>query len=93
MANNLHISYDLHRPEKNYAAVIAKVKTLGNWAKIHKSVWYVNSAHTAAQARDVVWSAMDSDDSLYVVDATNNVAAWQNIDEVVAAYIKDHWIK
>jgi hypothetical protein len=93
MANNLHISYDLHKPDKNYEAVIAKIKTLGNWAKIHYSYWYVNSSYTAAEARDAVWDAMDSDDSLYVVDATNNVAAWQNISDEASAFIRDHWNK
>jgi len=37
MANNLHISYDLHEPGKNYGEVIAAVKRLGAWAKIHYS--------------------------------------------------------
>jgi len=93
MANNLHISYDLHKPDKNYEAVIAKIKTLGNWAKIHYSYWYVNSTYTATEARDAVWNAMDSDDSLYVVDATHNLAAWQNISDEVSAFIRDHWNK
>lgn len=93
MANNLHISYDLHQPDKNYAAVIAKIKTLGNWAKIHYSYWYVNSSHTAAEACNAVWQAMDSDDSLYVVDATNNSASWQNISAEASAFIQDKWNK
>ncbi|MEY2539280.1 MAG: hypothetical protein QOG67_3020 [Verrucomicrobiota bacterium] len=79
MANNLHISYDLHKPDKNYDAVIAKIKTLGNWAKIHYSYWYVKSGYSARQACDEVWSVMDSDDSVYVVDASSNSAAWQNL--------------
>ena len=93
MANNLHISYDLHQPDKNYAAVIAKIKTLGDWAKIHYSYWYVNSSHTAAEACNAVWQVMDSDDSLYVVDATNNSAAWQNISAEASAFIRDKWHK
>ena len=93
MANNLHISYDLHKPDKNYEAVIAKIKTLGNWAKIHYSYWYVNSQYTATEACDAVWESMDSDDSLYVVDASHNAAAWQNISDEVAAFIRDHWDK
>jgi len=47
MGNNLHISYDLNVSGQNYEAVIAKIKTLGGWAKIHKSYWYVNSVLTA----------------------------------------------
>ncbi|HZE58300.1 MAG TPA: CRISPR-associated protein Cas2 [Chthoniobacterales bacterium] len=93
MANNLHISYDLHKPEKNYEAVIAKIKTLGNWAKVHYSYWYVNSGYTARQACDAVWSVMDADDSLYVVDATNNAAWWQNLNATASNYIIDQWPK
>jgi hypothetical protein len=59
MGNNLHISYDLNVPGQNYEAVIAKIKTLGGWAKIHKSYWYVNSVLTAKQACDAVWAVMD----------------------------------
>lgn len=93
MANNLHISYDLISPGQDYATVIAKIQTLGNWAKIHKSYWYVNSSLTAQQACSRVWSVMDRTDTLYVVDATNNVAAWQNIPKDSENYIKDQWFR
>jgi hypothetical protein len=88
---NLHVSYDLYAPDKNYEKVIAKIKTLGSWAKVHKSFWYVDTRLTAAQVRDAVWAVMDNNDSLYVVDATNNVAAWQNIAEAAATHIREHW--
>ncbi len=93
MANNLIVSYDLYNPGQDYTKVIDTIKTLGSWAKIHKSVWYVNSNLTAAQAVDKVWAAMDKNDSLFVVDAKNNNAAWQNIDEKVSNHIKDQWAK
>lgn len=93
MANNLHISYDLYAPGQNYEAVIKAIKDLGNWAKIHKSYWYVNSSHTAAQAVAIVWGVMDANDRLYIVDATNNVAAWQNLGDEAANYIKAQWMK
>jgi hypothetical protein len=89
--NNLHISYDLHEPDKNYEAVISTIKGLGAWAKIHYSYWYVTTSLTAEQARDAVWRSMDSNDSVYVVDATNNRAAWQNIPAASAAFIRDSW--
>lgn len=93
MARNLHISYDLYNPGQNYERVIAAIKTLGNWAKIHKSYWYVNSSLTAEQARNRVWAAMDVNDSLYVVDATNNEAAWQNLPPEASKFIEDQWHK
>jgi hypothetical protein len=93
MANNLHISYDLHEPGKNYERVIAAVKSLGSWAKVHYSFWYVKSSFTADQARDVIVRAMDANDSVYVVDATNNRAAWQNIPNDSATFIRETWMK
>ncbi|WP_140985843.1 hypothetical protein [Asticcacaulis tiandongensis] len=91
MANNLHISYDLYAPGQNYEKVIAEIKTLGGWAKIHKSYWYVNSTLTASQAVTRLWAVMDRNDSVYVVDATNNNASWQNVSDEVAEYIRKNW--
>lgn len=91
MANNLHISYDLNTPGQNYDAVIEEIKKLGNWAKVHKSFWYVNSSLTAAQARDRIWAVMDKNDTVYVVDATNNSAGWNNLSDKASAFIKDKW--
>ncbi len=93
MANNLHISYDLNNPGQNYEKVIEAIKGLGDWAKVHKSFWYVNSNLTAGQARDRVWAVMDKNDTVYVVDATNNIAAWNNLSDEVSDFIKDKWHK
>lgn len=91
MSNNLHISYDLNVPGQNYDAVIEKIKSLGNWAKIHKSYWYVNSNYTASQACAAVWSVMDTTDTVYVADTTNNAAAWQNIPPDSSNFIRAQW--
>lgn len=91
MANNLHISYDLHDPGRNYHAVIAAVQSLGAWAKIHYSFWYVRSDYGAEQARDILARAIDANDSVYVVDSTNNNAAWLNIPPDSAAFIQRRW--
>ncbi len=91
MAHNLHVSYDLYSPGQNYDRVIAAIKELGGWAKIHKSYWFVTSDLTAEQARDHVWKAMDPNDALYVVDAKDNSAAWMNLNDESTAYIKANW--
>lgn len=93
MANNLHISYDLNDPGQNYDRVIESIKSLGEWAKIHYSYWYVNSELSASQACDAVSAVMDHNDSLYVVDATNNHAAWKNLSDKVSNFIRDKWTK
>lgn len=91
MGNNLHISYDLHAPNQNYDGVIERIKELGSWAKIQKSYWYVDSAYTAREAVNHVWSVMDADDTIYVVDASNGNAAWENLSDNVSKHIRDHW--
>jgi hypothetical protein len=91
VANNLHISYDLQQPGKNYDAVISKIKSLGQWARIHKSVWYVKSNFTALEAADALWRVMDASDTVYVVDATRNRASWHNLSPEVSNHIRGKW--
>jgi hypothetical protein len=91
MANNLFISYDLYNPGQDYSTVIDAIKTLGAWAKVQKSVWYVNSPLSAEQAAGRVWATMDRNDSLIVVDATNNDAYWYNLAEAASKQIQEQW--
>ncbi|NNT93892.1 hypothetical protein [Stutzerimonas nitrititolerans] len=91
MANNLFVSYDLNTPGKDYSKVIDAIKALGSWAKVQKSFWYVNSSLNAEQAASRVWAAMDSNDSLIVIDATQNDAYWYNVLPEVAKHMQDNW--
>lgn len=91
MSHNLHISYDLYKPGQNYETVIERIKSLGDWARIHLSLWYVDSQYTAEQASNHVWAVMDRNDKLYVVDATNNTAAWHNLPDETTKFIQQHW--
>jgi hypothetical protein len=93
MANNLFISYDLYSPGQNYEKVAQAIKSLGTWVKVQKSFWYVKSNYTASKAAEIVWAAMDPNDSLIVVDATNNNTYWYNLDPQVSQWIKDWWLK
>ncbi|EOC5257983.1 hypothetical protein [Enterobacter cloacae] len=90
MANNLIITYDLIKT-KDYPAVHNAIKSLGAWAKVTESNWYVNSAYTAEQAVKVVRGAMDNDDKLMVVDATHNIAYWCNLQKGVETHILREW--
>jgi len=91
MARNLIISYDLYNPGQDYSKVIEAIKGLGSWAKIQKSVWYVKSELSAAQAVNVIWPKMDKNDSLFVADCKNNEAAWQNLSKEVSDYLIANW--
>lgn len=89
MANNLFISYDLNSPGQDYSKVIEAIKGLGGWAKVQKSLWFVTSDYSASKACDLVWAKMDSNDSLIVIDAKTNQAAWQNLSDEVSNYIRN----
>ncbi|MDF5663834.1 CRISPR-associated protein Cas2 [Vibrio parahaemolyticus] len=91
MANNLFISYDLYSPGQNYDDVIEEIKSLGSWAKVQKSFWYVNSTLSANQARERVWAKMDKNDSLIVIDATNNDAASNGLSAQVWNHLSGKW--
>lgn len=91
--NNLFISYDLNAPGQDYSQMITAIKSLGSWAKVQKSHWYVKSSLTATQAVTKVWATMDRNDSLIVVDASNKTASWHGLDPVVAKFISDNWTK
>lgn len=91
MLNNLFISYDLNSPGQSYDKVIEKIKSLGSWAKVQKSFWYVKSEYSSTQAVDIVWPMMDSNDSLIVIDATNHNASWQGLSTEVAEHIIKKW--
>lgn len=91
MGNNLIISYDLSQPNRNYSSLVEVIKTLGSWAHVHGSVWYVNSSLTVSQARDRLVRVLDQDDSVIVFDASNNDAAWHNLKPEVAALISSCW--
>ena len=93
MANNLHISYDLINPGQNYDQVIERIKQLGSCAKPHMSVWYVNSRYSAVQAVEHLKPALDGNDKIYLVDATNNHAAWNRLPQNIADEIIDQWFR
>lgn len=93
MSRNLFVSYDLHKPDQDYEAVAKAIKSLGHWAKVQQSLWYVSSNLDAANAAEVVWRKMDDNDSLIVVDATTSNASWYNLSPDVSRFIHDHWSK
>jgi hypothetical protein len=93
MSNNLLVSYDLNSPGQNYTTVIDEIKSLGSWANVQKSHWYVSSNLTAIEARDRVSSVMDNNDSLVVIDASNDSVAWNNLYIEISDHIENSWRK
>lgn len=88
--NNVFISYDLHAPVKNYDRVIAALKSMGA-VPVLKSMWYIKTRQSSEAVAKAVWAAMDADDSLVVVDATNNTANWYKLNDATARWLQNNW--
>lgn len=91
MANNLFISYDLYAPNQDYTTLIDEIKSLGDWASVQRSLWYVNSTLSAEEAAKRLRVKMDSNDSLVVINTVNNEAYWYNLSDEVAKHIQNFW--
>ncbi|PCI49384.1 MAG: CRISPR-associated protein Cas2 [Oceanospirillales bacterium] len=90
---NLVITYDLKKSGQNYEGVIEAIKSFGGWARVQGSVWYVKTTLSASAVRDSLLRHIDSNDSLFVTDATNNDAAWYGLTDEVSDYLKQQWNK
>ncbi len=86
--NTFLISYDLIRPHKDYANLIAHLKSYTLWAHPLESVWLVKSTSTAAQVRNAAQAHIDSNDKLFVVDVTSRAAAWVNLPLDVSNWLQ-----
>lgn len=86
---NLLITYDLTEPAAHYEDVIETIKSLGNWAHVEKSVWYVKTNYELSAARDAILRQMKSTDKLFVADMIN--ASWFGLGSEVNDFIKNNW--
>lgn len=75
MAYNLFIAYDLMQPGQNYDAVRDRIKQLGQWHQFQLSLFYVHTDQPPGTAFAHVWSAMDANDRLAVINAGELVGA------------------
>ena len=92
VANNLHISYDLgSRSETDCVRLHDVIQSLGGGARVHDSLWYIRSEHSAPRVAAEVWSALNDGDCLYVIDATNNDWASYNLHPDVESALAQAW--
>jgi len=86
--NNLFVSYDLYKPGQPYLPLEMAIKSLGTAIKVHQTFWYVKSSATAAEAKNRLIVAIDQNDTLVVVDATNDTVATYNVKPEAAKLLQ-----
>ena len=91
MKNNLLVTYDLNESGQNYDALIEKIKTLGAWAKVQQSVWYLHTSYSTDDVLDRLSKVTDFNDSIFV--ANMNSASWRGLSAEVRQFIQEQWWK
>jgi hypothetical protein len=91
MKNNILVTYDLNKSGQNYDALIEKIKTLGAWAKVQQSVWYLHTPYSANEVLDHLTKVTDFNDSIFVANMSN--ASWIGLPAEVLQFIRDQWRK
>jgi autonomous glycyl radical cofactor GrcA len=86
--SNYVVSYDLIE-DKNYEAIIEKIKSLGSWAKPLESFWLLDSSKSASEIRDLLQTVVDQDDKIIVIQL-GDYWATNNISKEVTKWMKKH---
>ncbi len=90
MTNNLFISCAFSRPERTYDKMASAVETLGAaWVEVQFGLWHVKSDQTANEIRDRLKPALDVNDQLVVIDASNCRTAWINLNKEASGKLRD----
>jgi CRISPR/Cas system-associated endoribonuclease Cas2 len=71
------VSYDLDKPEQNYAGLLARLRELGA-QRILYSEWFLISPSSPQAIRDDLLRLIDANDRILVVELKNN-AGWQRL--------------
>ncbi|MCM1041905.1 MAG: hypothetical protein NC396_05710 [Bacteroides sp.] len=72
------IMYDLRAPGRNYEQLYQAIKSYGTWGKLTESSWAIVSDQTAENIRNFLFTFIDGNDRLMVIQSGKN-AAWRNI--------------
>jgi len=80
MVNSLFVSCAFSRPERTYDTMAMAIKALGvACVEVHYALWHVKTAQSAVEVCDRLKPALDVNDQLVVIDASNGKAAWINL--------------
>ena len=89
---NLFVCFELMRPERGDDRIRETVESFGvSWARISKNVFYLHGELDAQVVGNKIWSAMNMDDKLVVIDSARNDARWYNIKPEISQFLINNW--
>jgi uncharacterized protein YecE (DUF72 family) len=91
MSNNLFVSFQLADSQRSSALTLAAIEELGHSLPVFRSLWYVRSNLSAAEAAARLRDIVDEHDRLVVIDASNNEIALLNVEGRDCAILDVQW--
>jgi len=84
------ISYDLHKPKRDYEELFAAIKTIGTSSiSPLESVWLVNTSKSPMQVTKELKLHIDADDDLFV-SALTGLASWVKPNDELSEWLKEN---
>ena len=72
------ISYDLKKPDQNYAALHKAIKECGTWWHYLASTWLIDTAADATQIWNHLAPHIDTNDRVLIIRVTRDYQGWMN---------------
>jgi len=88
--STLLVSYDLHKPEKDYRNLLDELKRYELWWHCLESFWLLVTAETSIELRDKLKAHIDNDDELLVIDVTGDAVAGVGFDQTCRDWLRDN---
>lgn len=82
----LLITYDLHKPDRDYAAVEKVLKSTGAWLHLEESVWLVETQESSSRWVDKLM-ALSKEATYFAVPVTSSWASY-GLDKGQAEWLK-----
>jgi len=70
------VSYDLHKPVKDYEKLHVAIKNLGNWWHYLESVWLIETNSSASDIGKHLIQFIDKDDRLTAIRVSKDYDGW-----------------
>ena len=85
----LLVGCDLTRPEKDYVALLDRLRGFDWWWHGLESTWIVRTDLTTVELRDALKPHVDPADKLLILDVTGDAAAWSNMSRRESDWLLD----
>jgi hypothetical protein len=71
-----NISYDLHKPGKDYNGLIKELQNSHTWWHYLESTWLIYTNETANQIWNRLSSYLDQNDSILIIETGKDYSGW-----------------